>query len=374
MSIFKLPDLGEGLAEAEIREWYVKEGDEVTTEQPLCSMETAKAVVDVPSPHAGKITKLYGKVGDIIKTGAPLVAFDDAEKKVAADAGTVVGRLESGQTILKESPTGISVQRDASARIKASPAVRALAKELNVDLNSITATGPGGSITMTDVKQALGTKDATTAVTGEALHGARRAMAMFATKTYHNTVPITLMDCVDINEWTANTDITFRIIHAMIQACEKEPSLNAHFYGEQLTRQLFKEINVGIAVDTVEGLYVPVIKNVEQKNQQQIRQEINRFKELAKQGNFSPDDLKGATIVLTNFGAIAGRYANPMLVPPTVAILGVGKSYQECVSNNKQTEFHRILPLSITFDHRAVTGGEAARFLATVIDSLLQAK
>lgn len=368
MKIFNLPDLGEGLTEAEIREWYVKEGDEVKAEQALCSVETAKAVVDVPSPHAGKVIKLYGKAGDIIKTGAPLIAFAEEETQTRADAGTVVGRLESSQKILTESPTGIAVSKSESARIKASPAVRALAKELNIDLTTITPTGPSGSITLTDVKQSK----STTKISGEALHGARRSMAIYMTQVHREVVPVTLMDYANIHHWPEKEDMTLRIIHAMIKACEVEPSLNAHFDGNNLTRQLFKEINLGLAIDTKEGLFVPVIKDLTKKNNEEIRKTIEQFKKSAIEKNFTPEDLRNATITLSNYGTIAGRYANPIIVLPSVAILGVGKASDEVVVHQNKPNVHRILPLSLTFDHRAVTGGEAARFLATVIAELQQ--
>lgn len=371
MKIFNLPDLGEGLAEAEIREWYVKEGDEVKTEQPLVAVETAKALVDVPSPHSGKIVKLYGKPGDIIKTGKPLVEF--ADTTATDDSGTIVGKVEVGHKVLKESATGIENKTISSARFKAMPAVRALAKALNVDLEQVTPTGPQGSITLEDVKNASGkiSQPSTPShVFNEPLHGARRAMASNIAMAHREIVPVTLMDFADIHHWSTDEDFTLRIIRAITLACHAEPALNAHFDGKSLTRQLYKDINLGLAVDTVDGLYVPVIKNVNHCNKTELREIINQFKAYAKKQAFPLEALQGATITLSNFGTIAGRYANPMIVPPTVAIIGTGKSSDEVVPIGGKAVIHRILPLSLTFDHRAVTGGEAARFLAALIDDL----
>lgn len=372
--IFNLPDLGEGLAEAEIREWYVKEGDTVNAEQPLVSVETAKAVVDVPSPHAGKIAKLYGKSGDIIQTGKPLVEFSDVTSGHRGDTGTVVGKVEIGHKVLKEEATGIQTKKSENTNIKASPAVRALAKKLNVELANIKGTGPQGSITLEDVSGATSTTATTAAEEkkplGEALHGVRRYMAINMELAHREIVPVTLMDDADIEHWPKGTDISVRIIRAIIAGCAAEPALNAHFDGKSISRQLFTEVNLGLAIDMPNSLFVPVIKTVNKKSDAEIRQQIDQFKKQAQQQNFSPADLQGGTITLSNFGMLAGRYANPIIVPPTVAIIGVGKLHTGVVAVDGRPVAHRLIPLSLSFDHRAATGGEAARFLAAMITDL----
>lgn len=373
MKIFNLPDLGEGLAEATIREWYVKEGDEVKSEQPLASVETAKALVDVPSPFQGKIAKLYGQPGDIIKTGSPLVGFEDEKGEAREDSGTVVGNLEVGKKILKESPTGIQTKGVTSSRIKASPAIRALAKELNVDLETLQGTGPNGTLTISDIKKAANFSEKPSPgklfTEGEPLHGARRAMAIYMAKVHREVVPVSLMDYANIHHW-GKEDFTLRIIRALVAGCKKEPQLNSLFDSDTLTQKLMKEINVGIAVDTQEALYVPVIKDVANRDDADLRNELNQLKETAKKQTFSPEQLSGVTIALTNFGTIAGKFANPMLVTPAVAILGIGKSYDGVVAVDGEMKIQKLLPLSLTFDHRVVTGGEAARFLAEVMSHL----
>ncbi|HVV69426.1 MAG TPA: dihydrolipoamide acetyltransferase family protein [Gammaproteobacteria bacterium] len=369
MTIFKLPDLGEGLPDAEIREWYVSEGDEVKLDQPLVSMETAKAVVDVPSPHAGKIVKLYGKPGDVIQTGAPLIGFAEThnQQSTSSDSGTVVGVIETSDKVLQESPTGIDVKIPSRSSIKAIPAVRALANRLNIDLTTVIGTGAGGAITAEDVNQAAsGTKT----VLGEPLHGVRRIMALQMAKSHAEVVPATLVEDADIHNWPEKTDVSLRLIQALIKACQVEPNLNAHFYGQSVSRELCPEINIGIAVDTPTGLYVPVIKNAEQQTPEMLRTTLNSFKSKAAQQSFTPEDLQNPTITLSNFGTIAGRYASPIVMPPTVAIIAIGKTRQQVVPVNGELSIHNILPISLTFDHRAVTGGEAARFLATFIKDL----
>lgn len=367
MKIFHLPDLGEGLAEAEIHEWYVKEGDTVKVDQPMVSLETAKAVVDVPAPQAGKIVKLYGKVGDIIQTHGPLVEFEGEE--TAKDKGTVVGNLEESSTVLDEGDMIIGIPKQATAPIKAMPAVRLLAKQLNVDLTKVAPTGPNGQITIDDVKN-MKSSQSTLSGNVEALHGVRRVMATTMSLSHQEVVPVTIIDDADITNFTKETDITVRTIQALIAGVKAEPSLNAWYDGKVLERCLLPEVHLGLAVDTPQGLFVPVIKDAAAKSPEELRTAINHFKKTVSDRSVSPSELQGATITLSNFGMIAGRYATPIIVPPMVAILGCGKIREVAMPYQGKVEIRKVMPLSLTFDHRAVTGGEATRFLAAVIKSL----
>jgi len=366
MRFFKLPDLGEGLAEAEIHEWLVKEGDEVVVDQPLVTVETAKAVVEVPSPQKGRIVKLHGKVGDILATGATLVEFAEA-----ADSGTVVGTFDTQPELVAETATIISHQTPTQ-RIKVTPAVRLLAQQLHVDLATIHGTGPNGIITADDVRHVQ--QHTTSPIQGEPLKGIRRNMAQIMAQSHAAIVPVSLVDDADIHAWENKADITTRVIRAIVVACQKIPALNAWFDGPSFSRQLFSEINLGLAVDTDEGLMVPVINQVEQynTNPQALREKIDGIKTAAKSRTFAPTDFQGATITLSNFGTFAGKYANPIIVPPQVAIIGTGRCRDEVVAHQGQIVIHKILPLSITVDHRAVTGSEAAQFLAAMIVDLQQ--
>ncbi len=371
--LFKLPDLGEGLPDAIIREWYIKEGDEVKVDQPLVAMETAKALVDVPSPYNGQIEKLYGEVGDTIITHNPLIGFaGGAEQAAREDTGTVVGNIESSDAVMTEAATGVQTKPAAGNAIKVTPAVRALANRLGVDLTQVVATGPKGTISKADVETATQTTASSThteAVKGEALSGLRRAMVMSMSKSHQEIVPVTLCDDADINHWQSQ-DITVRLIRAIQAGCELETTVNSHYHGNTMSLERFKNINIAMAVDTPDGLFVPVIKDVANLSDAQIREKINQFKQQARDKAIAQDDLHGATIMLSNFGALAGKYANPIIVPPMVCILGVGRSRECAVAVESQIEAHKIMPLSVTVDHRAVTGGEATRFLRAVMDHL----
>lgn len=375
MKIFHLPDLGEGLAEAEIREWYVKVGDDVKVDQPLVSMETAKAVVDVPSPYNGKIVQLHGKANEIIKTGAPFISFDTGEAAPAApvaDKGSVVGKLETSEKKWDDGAVIIGAAKSTSTAPKAMPAARVLAKEMNIDLASISPTGPQGLITVDDVKKAMSGKKSSSYLTteGEPLHGVRRMMAQAMTQSNNEIVPVTIIEDVDITDLPAKTDITVKLLKAIAFAAKTEPAMNVWYDGNAMARQMFNEVNIGLAVDTPEGLFVPVIKDAGSKSDAELRQLIDTYKVSVKNRTVSQKDMQGATITLSNFGMISGRYATPIIVPPTVAILGCGRSRETPIVRDGKLIVGKIMPLSLTFDHRAVTGGEATRFLGAVISSL----
>ncbi|WED44393.1 dihydrolipoamide acetyltransferase family protein [Legionella cardiaca] len=369
MNIFNLPDLGEGLPDAEIHEWFVKEGDIVQADQPLVSMETAKAVVDVPCPQGGKIVKLFGKPGDVIKTGEPLVGFEAAET-ARVDKGTVVGNLEESTDISEDNFT-IGSSHTASQRVKTTPAIRLLAKKLGVDLKSLTGTGEHGVITRDDVQSAASKK--TELPEGfEALRGVRRAMLASMVQSHQEVVPVSIFDEADIQCWEPQNDITVRLIKAIVYACKKEPALNAWFNTAHSARKCFTEVNLGLAMDSSDGLFVPVIHDAARQSDSKLRQMINDYKKDVQNRTVAAENLKGATITLSNFGKFAGRFASPIIVPPMVAILAVGRLYEGAVVQKDNIEKHRLLPLSLSFDHRAVTGGEATRFLGAVIESLQQ--
>ena len=370
MNIFNLPDLGEGLPDAEIHEWFVKEGDLVKLDEPLVSMETAKAVVDVPCPQSGTIIKLFGKPGDVIKTGEPLVAFA-ADSITRIDKGTVVGNLEESDEISEDHfivGSGVSNQR-----AKATPAVRMLAKKHNINLSTLKGRGEHGMITREDVLHE--SERLSKPPEGfEPLRGVRRAMLASMVLSHQEVVPVSLFDEADINDWKEQSDITLRLIHAIHFATSKEPALNAWFDTTHKARKCFNEVHLGLAMDSEEGLFVPVIRDVASHSDKDLRKIINDFKSAVQQRAVPSEQLKGATFTLSNFGKFAGRFASPIIVPPMVAILAVGKLYQGVVSNNGVIEAHRLLPLSLSFDHRAVTGGEATRFLGAVIESLQRAE
>lgn len=442
MKIFNLPDLGEGLPDAEIVEWLVKEGDEVKVDQPMVSMETAKAVVEVPSPYTGRVVKLYGQAGDVIEVDKPLISFsvegddssDEAPVEAAAetpaapaaseeraDTGTVVGKVDGATTVLPE-------QMSSVGGVKVSPAVRALARKLKVDLSRVSPSGADGVVTAADVKAfaaspaaqepaptptpaaapapatpapsavvevpapapapapaaapapapqaapaaAAPAAPAASAPTGEwiPVRGTRRTMARIMSDAHAKVVPTTLMDDADLHAWRPGQDITVRLLRALWAGAQVEPGLNAWYDGDQGVRMIHKGMDVGIAVDTADGLFVPALRNVHQQDAGQLRASINRLRDQVKDRSIPPQDLKDFTIMLSNFGVFAGRYATPVISPPCVAIMAAGKLRHEVVPVLGGFEVHRLMPLSLTFDHRACTGGEAARFLKAVLDDL----
>ncbi|NQZ33093.1 MAG: 2-oxo acid dehydrogenase subunit E2 [Oceanospirillaceae bacterium] len=373
MNIFKLPDLGEGLPEAEIVEWFIKEGDSVTSDQVIVAMETAKAIVEIPSPSTGVISKLYGSVGDIIHTGDPLLEFaqadtaqDTSPSSASTESNSVVGEISTDRKQLNERPQASS--GNSHIGVKATPAVRALAKRHDIDLSVITPSGPDGTIKASDVERVV--KIYAQVGQLQPLKGVRRAMAKTMAQAHLEVVPVTIIDDADIYLWPKGTDVTGRLVRAIILACKTEPSLNAWYDSHSIGRRLLQQVHLGLAVDTKDGLFVPVIKDVAQYDPTQLRAKISEIKSLVSNRKIPVDQLRGNSITLSNFGSIGGKYANPIVVPPTIAIIGAGRSFSNLVMHNGEIQEHNILPLSLTFDHRAATGAEAARFMQALIEDL----
>lgn len=410
MTIFNLPDLGEGLAEAEIVRWHVNVGDTVAVDQPMLAVETAKAVVEVPAPFSGVVKTLHGRPGDVIATGAPLIEFEGGNsahgttrapsRPSASDSGTVVGNVPTSDDELIETAyaggsapranrsqvgnganginanavTGVSLG-SVNGRLRAAPAARALAKKLGIDLTHLPGTGRGGVIIVDDViahsNIARGSASHTPPFTGgEKLRGLRRAMAQSMTLARDTVTNCTIFDDADLHKWSEGQDFTTRLLRAIAAGCLAEPGLNAWFDGAAQSRRLMPHVHIGMAVDTPDGLIVPVIRDVGNRSAAGLRTEIDRLKRAARERTVAPDELRDVTIMLSNFGMIAGRYATPVVVPPTVAIIGSGRLSRDVVAVEDGFEAHLRMPLSLTFDHRCVTGGEAARFLAAVLRDL----
>jgi 2-oxoisovalerate dehydrogenase E2 component (dihydrolipoyl transacylase) len=362
VKIFKLPDLGEGLQEAEIVQWHVAVGDEVKADQPMVSVETAKALVDIPVPYGGRIARLFGKPGDIAHLGAPLVGFEGEDAQ--QESTTVVGRVEStGQVIQEQQLAPVP-----TAGIKATPAVRALARKLNVDLAMVTPTGSDGLLTAGDVNRAA--RILAEVGPQEVLRGTRRFMAQSMTLAHAEVAGATIMDDADIEAWAPGTRILLRLVRALIAGARAEPGLNAWYDSKTVGRHIIRKVDLGLAVDSPDGLFVPVLRNVDAMAPEELEGALRRIIADTQARRVPPEDLRGNTITLSNYGTIAGRYASPVVVPPTVAILGAGRVRDEVVARDRQPVVRRMLPLSLTFDHRCVTGGEAGRFLAAVIEDL----
>ena len=385
---FTLPDLGEGLQDAEIVSWHVAVGDRVAVDQPLVAMETAKAVVEVPSPVAGVIVALHGQATDRIDTGAALVDFKlDTDDAVAAPApapatasGGVVGQMPTSDHEISATPPRSSNTAARSSR--AVPAARDLARHLGIDISNLRGSGRDALITVEDVMAAAAltvqpqgsamrpTLPATAGGEFDVLRSLRRAMAQSMSMARDNVMECTVVDDADIHAWESGNDYTARLLRAIAAGCRAEPGINAWYDATSQGRRIFHHIDVGIAVDTPDGLLVPVIRDVGNRTPEQLRIEINRLKVGARERSLPASDLRDFTFMLSNFGVMAGRYATPVVVPPAIAILGAGKVSRDVVAVGDAIEIHRRMPLSLTFDHRCVTGGEAVRLLAAIIVDL----
>jgi pyruvate dehydrogenase E2 component (dihydrolipoamide acetyltransferase) len=382
MTTFRLPDLGEGLTDAEIVRWHVKVGDTVTVDQPLLSVETAKAVVEVPAPCAGTITALHGEPGTRIETGGPLVEFAGGD-----DAGTVVGHMSNEGGEFATGTVGGSNAAASLQRIQAVPAARALARSLGVDLGALKGSGAGGLITLSDViasglptgKAAVPRgstmRPAPQSVPGDdgkvqELKSLRRAMAQSMALSRDTVMECTVVDDADLRLWRGRDDYTVRALRGMAVACAAVPGLNAWYDSDSQSRRLFEHVDIGLAVDTPDGLLVPVLRDVGKRSAVQLRADLDHTKQAALARTFRSDELRNFTIMLSNFGMMAGRYASPVVVPPAVAILGTGRTRDDVVAAEGRIEIHRRMPLSLTFDHRVVTGAEAVKWLAALIRDL----
>ena len=358
MRVFNLPDLGEGLQEAEIVEWHVKPGDSLEADQAMVSMETDKAIVEVPAPFSGKVEKLFGDAGTKIHVGAPLIGFEGA----VADTGTIVGDLATKSGAKKAVVPAHLPIGAGTHEVKATPAVRALARSLNVELSSVEATGPGGTATTEDVKRAA---RAPLPAAAGAQKGMRATMARNMALAHQEVAAVTVIDDADVDHWPKGTSALARLARAIVVAAKAEPGINAWYDSKSDARTVREEVDLGIAVDLPDGLLVPVLRNAHKIGD--ATAQLEDLVKRARERTLSPEMLRGATITLSNFGAIGGRYASPMVVPPQVAILGAGRIEKRAVvSKDGALAAHRVLPLSLTFDHRAATGGEAARFLNAV--------
>lgn len=420
MREFKLPDLGEGLTEAEIVEWHVAANDEIKLNQPLVSVETDKAVVEVPSPVTGRVISVHGEAGDVIPVGDVLARFDlgdaaggdapasedvpsspakeDAPAPQADgkdEAPGVVGELPASAMVMSDT-TGSAATAPGKQRVKAAPSVRALARELGVDLTRIEGSGPGGRITARDVAGAAeaardetpsspvsgGTAPtASRAQTGDAgptpasateekLTGPRRAMFHSMTASHSEVALCTVMDDADIHDWESPRDFTPRLIRAMVAGARAEPRLNGTFSAGTGMLSMSEDVHMGLAMETPHGLIVATIFNAGRLSLDELRDEVARLKKAGADRTLKPGEVRGYTITLSNIAGGSSRYATPLMVPPTVGILGSGAAREEVVAVNGEIAIRRVLPLSLTFDHRCVAGADASRFLGAVVADL----
>jgi pyruvate dehydrogenase E2 component (dihydrolipoamide acetyltransferase) len=436
---FLLPDLGEGLEEAELVEWCVRPGQRVEENDTLAKMETAKALVEVPSPRAGVIAELHGKPGQSIKVGKPLVTYKDeaqeargrqtvaeattatgagaaqeqlesapAEKngKGRRDAGTVVGNLDATD----ETP--------ADGRILATPAVRRLARDMGVDLGQVTGTGIGGRITAHDVEQAAGAaalregaahaeqeappsprparpkrKPPTTATAGPPtgtlrtpFRGVRKAIAEHLRYSVTHAVHFTVMDEVDVSALdsfrrklvaASNEKISLLPLVAVAVCRVLSGAVGPQFMRlnstvDDETEEIVQHraVHLGVATDTESGLMVPVIRNAHRLGTLEISRRIAELARSARDRSLPPEQLMGSTFTISNFGSAGGRFGTPIINYPEAAILAIGRAREGVVVRDGMLGVGKLLPLSLSADHRVIDGATAATALAKIMQLL----
>ncbi len=387
---YKFPDLGEGITEGEIKKWLVKEGDEVQQDQALAEVETDKAVVEMPSPVAGKVLHLYHREGDVVKVGEVLAVIGQEGEAVAAPVAPA--KRESVSVVGELPREEITV----SSQTAALPAVRKLAKELGVDLNTVKGTGKEGRVTEEDVRAApkADSKEAPQEavkvrvaprfdlygfIERIPMKGVRRTTAKHMIESQTKTAAVTAMEQVDVTdlvalrervkkaaEETRGIKVTYMpfIVKAVVTALKAHPLLNASIDDETEEVLVKKYYNIGVAVAIEDGLIVPVVKGADQKGILDLADEVQKMAELAKQRKLDLADLKGGTFTITNYGVFGTTYGTPIINYPEVAILGVGRIFDAALIIEGQVRARKVLPLSLTFDHRALDGAEAARFVS----------
>ncbi len=402
---FKLPDVGEGVAEGEVVKWHVKEGDQVKENQPLVEIMTDKVNVEIPSPRAGKIARLYAKEGEVVKVGAPLLDIDDAgaplgEKQVPPRT-VEAAKPEPAPPVApsRAAPPVVGAGMRKAEAVLATPATRKLARDLGVDLTQVTGTGPSGRVSDSDVRQFAerGVKavaQATVAVTapraegGEEripLRGLRRRIAEKMVKSKHTIPHVTHFEEIDLTELVELREkaksiaekrgirLTYLpfIMKALVPALRKYPYLNASLDDQAGEVILKKYYNIGVATATDQGLVVPVVKDVDKKTIFQIAQEIELLAQKARTGQLSLEEIQGGTFTVTNVGALGGLIATPIINHPEVAVLGTHRITKRPVVRDGNIVIRDIMYVSLSFDHRVLDGAIAAEF-ATALKEYLE--
>lgn len=386
---FKLPDLGEGITEGEVVKWKVKEGDSVEEHQVVLDLETDKAIVEVPSPRKGKVIKLNKAEGETVQVGEVLLTIElEGEAVAPAPSAPAVEARPPSVSVVGTLPE--------AEEVLASPKARSLAKKLGIDVSKVTGTGPGGAVTEKDVTAYSGAKaekaevretlgpDRFGPVERVPIKGVRKAITKNLLASQRSAAFVTGMDDADVTDlWDLReregrvarergVHLTFLpfFMKAVQHALKSHPFLNASVDEQREEIIVKKYYNIGVAVDTPDGLMVSVVKNVDKKTILELAGELQELSKKARDRKITLEELKGSTFTISNYGTFGGTYATPIINYPDVAILGTGKISERPWVRNGAIAIRRILPLSITFDHRVVDGREAALFLSKVVKYL----
>ena len=356
---FKLPDLGEGLTEAEIARWLVEEGAEIAEDAPLVEVQTDKTTVEIPSPRAGTVLKILVAEGEVAPVGAVLVVIGEAGEQLLR----AVDEREETRSEPTAEPLVSVVQADPDEAVRATPAVRQLARTLGVELLGVQGSGPDGRIVEADVHAAAGS----TGGKRIPVRGIRRMIGENVSRAHREIPAVTFVEECDFTDVDLSQLVALAI-HATAAALGRYPELNARL--ERDTIVLLERVDVGVAVQTDDGLVVPVVRGCESRTVDEIDAEVRRVAEGARQGTLSAEELRDSTFTVTSAGKLGGLFVTPLVNHPEVAILGLHRIVERPVVRGGEIVVRPIGNVSLTFDHRVVDGVRAAAFCLDVIDQL----
>jgi pyruvate/2-oxoglutarate dehydrogenase complex dihydrolipoamide acyltransferase (E2) component len=360
---FRLPDLGEGLTEGEVARWLVAEGDEIAEDQPLVEIQTDKTTVEIPSPAAGTVTKILVADGDVVPVGTVLVVIDGD-----SDAPAAPVRTAPAADAVPMPVAAPAVAPAATGRVQATPLVRRIAGELGIDLATLTATGPGGRITEADVRSAAGVSAAQEPEgRREKLRGVRRQIAEHLTRAHREIPAVTFVEECDCSRLDVQLLIP-TVLQATAHSLREFPELNARLEGDEIV--YLNRYDLGIAVQTEQGLVVPVVRGCDTRTLEELRADVEALAERARAGTLDRSDLQGSTFTVTSAGKLAGFLVTPLINAPEVGILGVHRISQRAVVREGEVVVRPVANISVTFDHRVVDGARAAAFTLAVIQRL----
>ena len=391
--IFKLPDLGEGTVEAEIAEWMVKAGDVVNEEDPICSMLTDKAAVELTAPVSGKVVSVAGEEGDMVSVGAALIVFATegdlpVEEEIAASAEVEKVPAEVESVVEAEAPVAAAETSPGGAKVITSPSIRNRARDAGIDLNQVRGSGPRGRILKADFETFLATRETggpAQVATAQPLSGTteikvvglRRMIAQRLAQSSQEIPHFAYVEEIDVTsleslrqhlnskktaEQPKLTPLAF-IGLALARVLKDFPQCNAHYDKERNVLIRHQGIHLGIATQTSDGLKVPVVRHCEARTVEDLAGEIRRVSTAARDKTATREDLTGSTITVTSLGRIGGIVTTPVINQPEVAIIGVNKATERPVVINGQVVVRTIMNLSSCFDHRFVDGFDAAEMI-----------
>ena len=360
---FKLPDLGEGLTEGEIARWLVEEGQDIAEDAPLVEIATDKTTVEIPSPAAGTVSRILVPEGEVVPVGTVLV--------VIGGDGAVPEPRDVEQPRAEPAPQQQEA-RPAGEKVRATPLVRKVAAELGVDLEAVAGTGPQGRITEEDVRTAAGGGEPPASTEGERipLRGVRRQMFEHLTRAHREIPPVTWVEECDFSDVDLKRLVPL-VLRAVAESLREFPELNARVEDGELV--LLDRYDIGVAVQTEQGLVVPVVHGAGGLSLDELDAEVKRLAEGAHAGTLKPEELRGGTFTVTSAGKAAGLFTTPLVNHPEVAILGVYRIADRPVVRDGEVVVRRMGNLSVTFDHRVIDGKRAAEFGLAVIGRLQSA-